>query len=49
MGRLNEWKFQKTSPFYPSNCGDLGSTLGDLWPPLIDNDTVSVFSPDICT
>lgn len=49
LGLIKAWKFQRTSPFYPGNCGNLESTLGDLWPPLLENQTVSVFSPDICT
>lgn len=49
LGLLKEWKFKNTSPYYPGNCGNVEGTLGDLWPPLPEKQTVSVFSPDVCT
>ncbi|XP_014229611.1 protein croquemort-like [Trichogramma pretiosum] len=48
MGMVREWKYKNTSASYP-NCGHIRGSIGDLWPPLKNNKTLSVFSPDICT
>ncbi|XP_001604561.2 protein croquemort isoform X2 [Nasonia vitripennis] len=49
LGMLKEWKFSDTSKYYSKSCGEIKGTNGDLWPPLNNNKTVSVFSPDVCT
>ncbi|XP_014213282.1 protein croquemort-like isoform X2 [Copidosoma floridanum] len=49
LGMLQEWKYKQVSPYFPNTCGPIKGTNGDLWPPLPNNNTVSVFSPDVCT
>ncbi|XP_011699089.1 PREDICTED: protein croquemort-like isoform X2 [Wasmannia auropunctata] len=49
MGILKEWNFSNQTNNYKSSCGAIHGTLGDFWPPLSNNETVSIFVPDICT
>lgn len=49
LGMIKEWNFDNISHAYSKSCGAIKGTNGDLWPPLPDNKTVSVFSPDVCT
>ncbi|XP_058791990.1 protein croquemort-like isoform X2 [Phymastichus coffea] len=49
LGMIKEWQFNNRSTYHPKSCGPIKGTNGDLWPPLPDNKTVSVFSPDVCT
>ncbi|EZA51413.1 protein croquemort isoform X2 [Ooceraea biroi] len=49
MGISKEWNFKSRTDFYEGSCGAIDGSLGDLWPPLPNNDTVSIFVPDICT
>lgn len=49
MGIVKEWNFQNKTKYYKDSCGVIDGTNGDLWPPLMDNKTVSIFVPDICT
>ncbi|XP_011162113.1 protein croquemort isoform X1 [Solenopsis invicta] len=49
MGLLKEWNFSNRTDKYEGSCGSVGGSLGDFWPPLLDNQTLSIFIPDICT
>ncbi|XP_011866286.1 PREDICTED: protein croquemort-like isoform X2 [Vollenhovia emeryi] len=49
MGILQEWNYSNRTNNYEGSCGNIRGGLGDLWPPLEDNKTVSIFIPDICT
>lgn len=49
MGITKEWNFKSKPEFYEGSCGVIDGSLGDLWPPLTNNKTVSIFIPDICT
>ncbi|XP_015188177.1 PREDICTED: protein croquemort-like isoform X1 [Polistes dominula] len=49
MGIVKEWNFQNKTNYYKDSCGVINGTNGDLWPPLMDNKTASIFVPDICT
>lgn len=49
MGVLNEWNFNNRTDYYQGSCGLINGTLGDFWPPLPNNKTISLFVPDICT
>ncbi|KAJ8669368.1 hypothetical protein QAD02_000627 [Eretmocerus hayati] len=49
LGFLKEWNHDSVSPKFSKTCGRIKGTVGDLWPPLTYNDTISVFSPDVCT
>lgn len=44
-----EWNFDKRAKKYSGKCDEVKGSIGDLWPPLIDNKTVDIFVPDICT
>ncbi|KAI4493242.1 hypothetical protein M0802_009530 [Mischocyttarus mexicanus] len=49
MGIVKNWNFQSKTNYYKDSCGIISGTNGDLWPPLLDNKTASIFVPDICT
>lgn len=49
LGMLKEWNFNNRTDTYKGSCGIIKGSNGDLWPPLPDNKTVSIFIPDICT
>jgi scavenger receptor class B protein 1 len=49
MGIMKEWNYSNRSRNYADSCGDIRGTMGDFWPPLVNNKTVSIFIPDICT
>lgn len=49
LGLIKEWNFDKKTNYYKGACGAIKGTNGDLWPPLLDNSTVSIFINDICT
>lgn len=48
-GMVVEWNLKSKPDYYEGSCGIIDGSLGDLWPPLPYNKTVSVFIPDICT
>lgn len=49
MGIVKEWNFENQTNYYTNSCAIVHGTIGDLWPPLQSNETVSIFVPDICT
>ncbi|EFN76142.1 Protein croquemort [Harpegnathos saltator] len=49
LGQVREWNYDNKTNYYKNSCGTIRGTNGDLWPPLMDNNTVSVFINDICT
>jgi len=49
MGMIKEWNYSNQTNDYTGSCNMIHGTLGDFWPPLANNDTISVFVPDICT
>ncbi|KAL6447297.1 hypothetical protein ACFW04_001504 [Cataglyphis niger] len=49
MGLVKEWNFKNRTDYYEGSCGIINGTNGDFWPPLSNNNTVSLFVPDICT
>ena len=49
LGTLKEWNYNNRSKYYKDTCGMINGTLGDLWPPMKDAQTVSVFASDVCT
>ncbi|KAL0103109.1 hypothetical protein PUN28_017444 [Cardiocondyla obscurior] len=49
LGMLKEWNYSNHTDHYKGSCGNIYGTLGDFWPPLLNNETVSIFIPDICT
>ncbi|XP_014485901.1 PREDICTED: protein croquemort-like [Dinoponera quadriceps] len=49
LGQVKEWNFDDKSSYYKGSCGAIKGTNGDLWPPLLNNSTVSIFINDICT
>jgi len=49
MGEIKEWNYSNRTDYYKDSCGMISGTGGDLWPPLLSNNTVSLFVPDICT
>lgn len=49
LGVLKEWNYNSEVSYYPGECGKVKGTNGDLWPPLLNNQTVSFFVSDICT
>lgn len=49
MGMLKEWNYSNRTNTYANQCGRIGGSLGDFWPPLKDNKTITIFIPDICT
>jgi len=49
LGVLKEWNFNNRTDYYEGSCGMINGTIGDLWPPLANNETISIFIPDICT
>lgn len=49
MGLNKEWNFKNRTDYYKSSCGMIDGTNGDLMPPLLNNNTISLFIPDICT
>ncbi|XP_011268792.1 protein croquemort isoform X3 [Camponotus floridanus] len=48
-GLNKQWNFKNRTDYYESSCGIIDGSNGDLWPPLPNNNTVSLFIPDICT
>ncbi|XP_012526163.1 protein croquemort isoform X1 [Monomorium pharaonis] len=49
MGMMSEWNFSNRTDKYDGSCGKIRGSLGDFWPPLKNNKTLSIFLPDICT
>ena len=49
LGLLKEWNFKNRTDYYKGSCGAIGGSNGDLWPPLPNNNTISIFISDICT
>lgn len=49
LGQVTEWNYNKKTNYFKDSCGAIRGTNGDLWPPLSDNSTVSIFINDICT
>ncbi|XP_066601238.1 protein croquemort-like isoform X2 [Prorops nasuta] len=49
LGMIKEWNYSNQSKYYQGECGIVKGSNGDLWPPLPDNKTVSIFIPDMCT
>lgn len=48
LGVFNQWNGASYSKYYGKVCGDVNGTSGELWPPVINDHKVAVFSPDIC-
>ena len=49
LSLLKQWKYSDRSSAYPGECSAIDGSLGDFWPPLLNNKTITIFSPDICT
>lgn len=49
LGLIKKWNYSSRPNYYNGSCGLINGSLGDLWPPLLDNSTVSIFINDICT
>ncbi|GLV39928.1 croquemort [Carabus blaptoides fortunei] len=49
LGMLDRWNTYKQTPFYPDSCGQVHGTTGELWPPVPDNQSVTMFSSDMCS
>ncbi|XP_043269958.1 protein croquemort-like isoform X2 [Venturia canescens] len=49
LGVLKEWNYSNKSKFHSSTCGEISGSLGDLWGPVKDAETLQFFAPDVCT
>ncbi|XP_032665362.1 protein croquemort-like isoform X2 [Odontomachus brunneus] len=49
LGQVQEWNYNHKTSYFKDSCGTIRGTNGDLWPPLSNNSTVSIFINDICT
>lgn len=48
LGRFAWWNYKSRTEFFPSYCGDVNGTSGELWYPVQEDKYVDVFSPDTC-
>ncbi|CAB3360083.1 Hypothetical predicted protein [Cloeon dipterum] len=48
VGRLRNWNFANRTKFFPSSCGMVNGSAGELWPPGQTKTNITMFSPDIC-
>lgn len=48
LGRLTAWNYSNRTNYYPGSCGIINGTIGELFYPVLDDEEVTVFSPDIC-
>ncbi|XP_012270483.1 protein croquemort isoform X2 [Orussus abietinus] len=49
LGMIKEWNYSNQSKSYDGSCGAITGTTGDLWPPLKNNESVSIFASDLCS
>lgn len=48
LGRFTAWNYNTTTEYYPGSCGKIKGTSGELWYPVMDDESIEVFSPDLC-
>lgn len=48
LGLFDKWNGLPHSKYYKGSCGNINGSSGELWPPVKNLNTVSIFSPDIC-
>lgn len=50
VGILQMWNGRNSTRLYRDNCSDIRGTTGELWPPILNDETpdLSIFAPDIC-
>lgn len=49
VDKLEKWDFQANNKFFKGECSELTGSAGEFFPPGIsENQTVSVFSPEMC-
>ncbi|XP_059480400.1 protein croquemort-like isoform X2 [Neocloeon triangulifer] len=48
VGRLRNWNYVNRTNYFPSTCGMVNGSAGELWPPGQTKTNISMFSPDLC-
>ena len=48
FGEINNWNGSNKLDYFPSHCGMLNGSAGELFPPHLDKTSVSIFSTDLC-
>ncbi|CAG9766453.1 unnamed protein product [Ceutorhynchus assimilis] len=49
LGLIHEWNYQHKTPYYNGSCGLVNGSSGELWWAPHDDETVSIFAPDLCS
>ena len=47
LGRITSWNYDSQDHF-PSYCGRVNGTSGELFYPVLDDQSVQIFSNDLC-
>ncbi|XP_044757274.1 protein croquemort-like [Coccinella septempunctata] len=48
-GIVTEWNGANHTKAYDGDCGDIDGTTGDVWYPVKDSSSISIFVPDVCS
>jgi hypothetical protein len=48
LAEVAEWNYQRTTYHYPSYCGRVNGSAGEIFPPNAAKTHISVFSTDFC-
>ncbi|KAI4501461.1 hypothetical protein M0802_003338 [Mischocyttarus mexicanus] len=48
LGVVKKWNYKDTTTFFKSPCNVIEGSAGELWPPYQYEDSISLFSPDVC-
>ena len=48
LAAVAEWNHQSATDHYPSYCGRVNGSAGEMFPPKRDKGIISVFSTDFC-
>lgn len=49
LGIITKWNYEHKTSYYPGDCGIVNGSSGELWYAVRGQETVSIFSPDMCS
>lgn len=49
LGNVINWNYQSQVPYYEGECGRVKGSQGELWYPPHDQQTIEIFSSDLCS
>ncbi|XP_026289526.1 protein croquemort isoform X2 [Frankliniella occidentalis] len=49
LGNVHSWNYATHTSYFDGKCGDVKGTTGELLPPLVDSEKLSVFATDLCS